>query len=330
MITIGLVFTLTLITYTFAQPATVANADDITVATCVFDANNFLMFAGNIEVDIDATAKKVAAKGKVQNNPAKRWAPNQSHGVQVRQNSDISGNACANVGDVLEDWGNAITDDQANLVFDFNVNSQNADKAKIGGRSLVILRNDSSVVGNANAIVACCVITLAANTPVWTAATQPAVTAAATVAWNYPWPQGWTPPPGCNYIPAAYVEYVKTTTTTTTTTTYNYATTAAPPPPPPPATQYDPYAPPPPPTTTAYYLPTTTTTKATTAAYCWNCPMPDSYGNPPPYNAYAYQQCAPAATTGTACVPSYYVKCPASQSVLALFAALVALFALLF
>jgi len=330
-LTIGLFFTLTLITYTLAQPVA---ADVITAATCLFGQEAFLGFVGSIDVGIDATANKVTAKGKVNNNAAKRWAPMQKHGVQVRSNSNIAG-SCANVGDVFEDWKDATTDVDANLVFDFDQVSANADPAKFGGRTLVILRNDSSVAANANAIVACCVITLTAiPTPMWVPATPPLPPPQTTVAWPYSWPQGWTPPPGCAYIPASYVDYQKTTTTTTTTTTTYYVATTAPPPPPP-TTAYDPYAPnappPPPPTTTVYYAPpVTTTTKATTAGYCWNCPMPDSYGNWPPVTAYYYQPCQAVATTGTACVPSYYQKCPASQSVLALFAALVALFALLF
>jgi len=318
---IGLLFTLT-ITYTLADVAPL-------VAKCIFGQEAFLGFVGEVDITIDSVANNVKAAGKVNNNAGKKWAVNQNHGIQVRSNSDISGGICGNVGDAFDDWGNAQTDADANLVFAFDLDfTGKADKlAKLDGRSLVILRNDSIAVALAqNAIVACCTISSGAAAPVWTApeVTKAAITVGATAAWGYAWPQGWVAPAGCAYLPPSYVEYMATTTTKATTTTYYEATTITPPPA---TTKYDPYAPalpppPPPPPPPAYYYTTTTKATTTTAAqYCWNCPLPDYYGNPPAASAYYYVPCA-----NHACPPN--VKCSASQSILAAFAVLAALLAL--
>jgi len=317
-----LLFTLTaLITFAFAADAAPL------VAKCIFGQEAFLGFVGEIDITIDAVANNVKAAGKVNNNAAKKWGVMQNHGIQVRANSDISGGICGNVGDAFDDWGNAQTDVDANLVFNFDLDfAGKADKlAKLDGRTLVILRNDSLVVELANnAIVACCVISSGVS-PIWTT-TVVAQTAVTTVAWPYNWPQNWVPPKGCAYVPASYVDYMATTTKATTTTTY-YETTK--PPPPPTTVKYDPYAPalppppPPPPPQTYYYATTTKATTTTAAAYCWNCPMPDAYGMPPPATAYYYAPCQ----ASNPC--PYGVKCSATSSVLAAFAAVVALLALL-
>jgi hypothetical protein len=155
-----------------------------------------------VAVNKRAAKADVKATGKVNNNAAMKWQANQAHGIQVHEIGDISGGICGNVGDVFATWGDALTDSDANLVVDFTIEddgTNNVAASNLAGRSLVIQRNASSVEASANAIVACCVITLDEGvTPQWTAAPPATTPAAVAAAWPYAWPQGWAPPAGCS------------------------------------------------------------------------------------------------------------------------------------